>query len=182
VRTRVGYAGGTTRNPTYHDLGDHTESIQVDYDPTVVSYDQLLGVFWGEHDPCAASHSRQYRSAIFHATDEERRAAEASRARRGKELGEEIVTAIEPLVAFTRAEDYHQKYSLRRHRSVLESLASLYPTDRELVDSTAAARLNAYFDGTLPREGLDRELAALGLEAVGDDVTAVRRASTAAAR
>ena len=183
IRTRVGYAGGTTRNPTYHDLGDHTESIQIDFDPAVVTYDRLLDVFWSEHNPCAASHSRQYRSAVFYATDEERRAAETSRERRAADLGEEIVTDIEPLASFTRAEDYHQKYGLRRHTGVVASLAEIYPDDRSLVDSTAAARLNAFFDGVLTKDELDRSLAALGLEAVGGrDVTAIRRAKAAAAR
>jgi methionine-S-sulfoxide reductase len=168
VRTRVGYAGGTSARPTYHDLGDHSESIQVDYDPQVVTYDALLDVFWTAHDPTAAEWSRQYRSAIFVASDEEKRAAVASRDRRAAALGEEIATAIEPLGTFTLAEDYHQKYSLRRHDDVVASLLALYPDDPLLVESTAAARLNAYFDGSLPGASLAREMKSLGLATTGE--------------
>ena len=139
-------------------------------------------MFWSEHNPCAASHSRQYRSAIFYATEEERRTAEASSARVAKELGDDVATAIEPLATFTPAEDYHQKYELRRHRDVVASLAALDPNDRALTDSTAAARLNAYFDGRLTRKDLDCELASLGLTATGaEDVTGVVRAASTVA-
>ena len=140
-------------------------------------------MFWSEHNPCAASHSRQYRSAIFYATEEERRTAEASSARVAKELGDDVATAIEPLATFTPAEDYHQKYELRRHRDVVASLAALDPGDASLVDSTAAARLNAFFDGTLTRQDLDAQLAALGLRATGgDEVTGVARVEAVPAR
>ena len=58
VRTTVGYCGGAKRAPTYRDLGDHTESLRVEYDPSVVSYERLLDVFWQEHDPTAPAYSR----------------------------------------------------------------------------------------------------------------------------
>ncbi len=66
VRTRVGYAGGTKRNPTYYNLGDHTETIQIDYDPTYVSYRELLDIFWESHDPAARPWSRQYMAVVFY--------------------------------------------------------------------------------------------------------------------
>lgn len=109
MRTRVGYAGGTSPDPTYHRLGDHAETIEIDYDPSVIDYDELLDVFWRSHDPRPPAYSTQYRSAVFFRTEEERRAAQASKSRVETALGP-VHTAIEPLVRFHRAEDYHQKY------------------------------------------------------------------------
>ena len=79
IRTRVGYTGGTTVDPTYHDLGDHSETIQIDYDPTQVSYQALLDVFWNSHNPTTRSWSRQYASAVFYHSDEQKKLAMESR-------------------------------------------------------------------------------------------------------
>eukprot|EP00899_Mesostigma_viride_P015078 jgi/Mesvir1/23571/Mv18267-RA.1 len=76
VSTQVGYAGGTTENPTYHNMGDHSESVQLSYDPNVITYEQLLDLFWTMHDPMGRR-SRQYMSAIF--THDERQMAAAQR-------------------------------------------------------------------------------------------------------
>jgi len=65
LRTRVGFSGGRKLNPTYHSLGDHTETIQIQYDATKVTYAQLLDIFWSKHNPCRGGYSRQYISAIF---------------------------------------------------------------------------------------------------------------------
>jgi len=81
LRTRVGYAGGTKPNPTYRDLGDHAETVQVDYDLSKITYPELLNAFWTGHDPTHRSWSRQYASIIFVHNEEERRLAEASKAR-----------------------------------------------------------------------------------------------------
>ena len=66
IRTRVGYAGGTKKNPAYHNLGDHTETIQIDYDPTKISFEKLLETFWDSHNPAQRSWSRQYMSVHVH--------------------------------------------------------------------------------------------------------------------
>lgn len=113
VRTRVGYAGGTTPSPTYHRLGDHTETIEIDYDPTLIGFEDILDVFWSSHDPRRPAPSRQYRSAVFFRTDEERLAAEESKARAEAAMGQ-VATSIEPLRAFHLAEDYHQKYKWKQ--------------------------------------------------------------------
>ena len=76
VRTRVGYAGGTSPEPTYHRLGDHSETVEVDYDASLTAYEDLLAEFWRAHDPRRPAYSVQYRSAILYRTEEERRAAE----------------------------------------------------------------------------------------------------------
>lgn len=121
----VGYEGGRTENPTYRDVCSHTtghaEVVEVTYDPAEVSYDQLLEVFWNEHDPTQLNRQGpdigdQYRSVIFYHTPEQEAAARASKERlqaSGK-YHRPIVTVIEPARTFYRAEEYHQRY-LQKH-------------------------------------------------------------------
>lgn len=143
VRTRVGYAGGLKRNPTYHDLGDHTETVQIDFDPTAIGYRQLLDVFWGSHNPCGRAYSRQYMSIVFYHDDEQKKAAEDTRRRQEAARGK-IHTEIRPYDTFTYAEDYHQKYYLQNSPS-MEAFRALAPS--EFVASTAAARMNGVAGG-----------------------------------
>jgi peptide-methionine (S)-S-oxide reductase len=125
--TAVGYAGGALRNPTYEavctDRTGHAEVVQVEYDPEQVSYDRLLDVFWGEHDPTQLNRQgpdvgSQYRSVIFYHTPEQEKAARASKERLEKsgQSRRPIVTQIEPAPDFWRAEDYHQQYMEKRGR------------------------------------------------------------------
>ena len=129
IRTRVGYAGGTKKNPTYHALGDHTETIQMDYDPAVISYEQLLDVFWDSHNAAAPSWSRQYMSIIFYHDDEQKRLAAESRDREAARTKSTIVTEFRPAGEFYRAEGYHQKYSLRSEREILREFTAIYPSE-----------------------------------------------------
>jgi peptide-methionine (S)-S-oxide reductase len=147
LRTTVGYTGGTRENPTYERLGDHTEAVEVEYDPAQISYGELLRVFWSSHDPRSPAWARQYRNAIFYHTEEQRRLALASRTAVATDLGEEVATDIEPAGRFYPAEDYHQKYVLRGNRSLWAALLAAYPSEQALLDSTVAARLNGYLGG-----------------------------------
>jgi peptide-methionine (S)-S-oxide reductase len=123
--TAVGYMGGTLDNPTYEDVctdrTGHAEVVEVDYDPARVSYDDLLKVFWENHDPTTRNRQgpdvgSQYRSVIFFHNPEQQAAAAASK--KGLELsgrfGRPIVTEIVPAGTFWRAEDYHQQYLEKR--------------------------------------------------------------------
>lgn len=141
--------------------------FQVDFDPAVVSFAKLLDVFWAEHDPCAGSWSTQYKTILFYADDGQRRVAESSAAKVAKRLGRPVRTELRKLERFFLAEDYHQKYALRRHRKLTADLKKLFPTETAFVDSTAAARVNAHLDGHLSLAELRSELAKLGLRAVG---------------
>lgn len=125
VSTEVGYTAGTTPSPTYKevcsDRTGHAEAVEVEYDPAKVSYEDLLGVFWESHDPTQANRQgpdigSQYRSAIFYSDDEQRAAAEASKARleETKRFSRQIVTEIAPAQRFYRAEEYHQQYLEKR--------------------------------------------------------------------
>jgi peptide-methionine (S)-S-oxide reductase len=121
--TAVGYAGGYTQNPTYEEtctgMTGHTEVVQVVYDPAVVSYDQLLKVFWENHDPTQGNRQgndvgTQYRSAIYTTTPAQAAAAEASRSAFAPVVTKsgygDITTEIAPLRDFYYAEGYHQQY------------------------------------------------------------------------
>jgi peptide-methionine (S)-S-oxide reductase len=121
--TSVGYAGGFTPNPTYEEVCSgrtgHAEVVQVVYDPATISYEDLLKVFWENHDPTqgmrqANDVGTQYRSAIYTTTDEQRAAAEESRdafAPVVRQAGRgQITTEIAPLGEYYYAEDYHQQY------------------------------------------------------------------------
>ena len=163
MRTRVGYAGGTTQRPTYESIGDHTETFQVDYDPTRITYEELLELFWQSHDPTGVAFSRQYRELILVHDERQRRAAEASKGRWEKKLGQPVRTAIEDLGEFTRAEDYHQKFTLRSWKAVAAELIAVYGGSDRFTDSTAAMRLNAYLAGRGTPEQVERDLPLLGL-------------------
>ena len=163
MRTRVGYAGGTIEDPTYYNLADHTETIQMDYDPAKITYEQLLDVFWDSHNPTTPAWSRQYMSIVFYHDEEQKRAAETSKAREAARRGEEISTVILPAPEFYLAEDYHQKYQLRNRSEFLKEYLTIYPDSNDFVDSTAVTRLNGYVGGNGTLDALEKEQDTLGL-------------------
>jgi peptide-methionine (S)-S-oxide reductase len=125
LSTAVGYEGGSVTNPTYKDVCSgttgHAETVQVEYDPLQVSYDDLLNVFWENHDPTTLNRQgpdvgEQYRSAIFYHTPEQMAAALASKQRleKSNRFRKPIVTQIVPAAKFYRAEEYHQQYLEKR--------------------------------------------------------------------
>lgn len=158
VRTRVGYAGGTLENPSYYNMGDHTETIQIDYDPAQVSYEQLLEVYWDNHNPTILRWSRQYMSILFYHNSEQRTLAMKSREDEEANLGRRIYTDIIPFSEFYLAEDYHQKYHLQQVPGLMEELAAIYPNFTDLIDSTAAARINGYAGGHITFRELQDQL------------------------
>ena len=163
VRTRVGYAGSTKLNPTYRDLGDHSETIQIDYDPTRISYSELLDIFWTSHRCDQPAYSLQYASKILYGNEEQRRLAEETKAQREAALNTQLHTAIEPLREFYWAEDYHQKYRLQGATQLSAELHDIYPDIEGFVNSTLAARLNGYLGGAGTRQQLEAELPSYGL-------------------
>jgi peptide-methionine (S)-S-oxide reductase len=114
-----GFAGGTKENPTYEEVctgtTGHAEVIQIEYDPSVTSYEKLLHTFWEAHDPTTLNRQgndvgTQYRSIILYRTEAEKAAAEKSKAEAQKNFSRPIVTEIVPLKKFFKADDYHQNY------------------------------------------------------------------------
>jgi len=161
----VGYAGGSKEHPTYHDLGDHAETIQIDYDPTRISYGDLLHMFWQSHTPTRRSWSRQYASIIFFHNEEQKRLAMETRDHEEARTGTKMHTEILPYSRFYLAEDYHQKYRLQQERELMNEFILIYPDPLDFVNSTAAARVNGYLSGYGSRESLAGEIATLGLSA-----------------
>ena len=116
-----GYAGGKVKDPTYQQVSNgntgHAEVTQITYDPTVITYEELLEIFWNTHDPTTlnrqgADVGTQYRSVIFYQTEEEKKTAQAYKAQLEKSgiFKQSIVTEISPLENFYVAENYHQNY------------------------------------------------------------------------
>jgi len=125
--TAVGYSGGHVPDPDYRMVCSggtgHAEVVRVEYDPAAVSYEQLLEVFWKEHDPTQLNRQgpdvgTQYRSAIFYHTPEQEQAAHAAieQLRQSGKYGKPIVTEVSPAGPFYMAEDYHQQYFDKRGR------------------------------------------------------------------
>jgi len=116
-----GYTGGSLENPTYQDVctdkTGHAEAVQIDYDPDIVTYDELLGVFWNNHDPTTLNRQGpdigiQYRSAIFFHNSEQETTAKKSKenVNNSGKFQKPIVTEIMPALTFYKAEEYHQRY------------------------------------------------------------------------
>ena len=159
----MGYTGGTTKNPTYRNLGDHTEAIQIDFDPSKIRYEDLLAMFWKGHSCTSRSWSVQYKNAVFAASPAQKKAALASATALSQKLGKTVHTEILPLDRFYRAEDYHQKYYLRRSPEITEELLRQYPDQKAFTDSTAATRANGFIGGYGNREQRARDIPRLGL-------------------
>lgn len=168
VRTRVGYTGGTTRDPSYHNLGNHSESIQIDYDPTRISYAKLLEIFWGSHNPVTEHTPRQYASFIFYHDQQQKADAVLSKKQaESAYAGSKLCTGIAPFSLFYQAEDYHQKYYLQQESVLFKEFSAIYPQFERLVGSTAVARVNGYVAGYGSDYELQANLPQLGLSHSG---------------
>ncbi len=121
IATEVGYTGGHTENPSYQQVcakgTGHAEAVKIEFDPSLISYEELLKIFWASHDPTQVNRQGpdlgdQYRTAIFTLNDAQREAAKASRAAEDASgrHSRPIATKIEPLGAWWKAEEYHQQY------------------------------------------------------------------------
>lgn len=159
LRTRVGYAGGTTLNPVYRQMGDHSETLQIDFDPAVLPYEEILRHFWGNHYPNRDEYKgRQYISLLrFHSVRQQETIIRIKEEMENR-LGEKIETEIAPYRDFTLAEERHQKYYLKRYPRILDQLAQHYPDAESFQDSIFAARLNGFAKGFGNREKLKEEI------------------------
>ncbi|XP_077237442.1 peptide methionine sulfoxide reductase A1-like [Tasmannia lanceolata] len=132
TKTEVGYTQGILHNPTYNDVcagaTKHSEVVRMQFDPKECSYENLLDVFWGRHDPTTLNRQAndvgtQYRSGIYFYTPEQEKAAQESLEKHQKVLGKKVVTEILPAKKFYRAEEYHQQYLAKGGRSGLKQSA-----------------------------------------------------------
>jgi peptide-methionine (S)-S-oxide reductase len=150
-------------NPTYHHLGDHTETVEIDFDAAVISYEQLLEIFWRSHSPGQPAWSRQYRAVIFYHGEGQKALALKTRDQVAARMRGPVSTDILPAGPFTLAEGYHQKYYLRQRPELLGEFEAIYPTPEALAGSTAATRVNGYLAGYGTPAELQAELNGLGL-------------------
>jgi peptide-methionine (S)-S-oxide reductase len=165
VHTLVGYTGGNTATPTYRKMGNHSESIMVVYDPDIISYRELLECFWRGHDATKEPGSRQYMSAVYYHSTEQRHEIREMKLALAKELGATIFTMVGPAEHFFPAEQYHQKYRLRNDTRLWMALMAIYDDEAQVLGSTVAARINGALGGFYEQERLEREVGDFGLSA-----------------
>ncbi|KAG5673423.1 hypothetical protein PVAND_003472 [Polypedilum vanderplanki] len=165
LRTVVGYSGGSMKDPVYRNLGDHTEVIEIHYDPKQVNYERLLSLFWNNHEyGLTTKIKKQYASRIFYHNDEQKRIAEENRTKEQKiRSNETIITTVEPATTFYPAEDYHQKYRLQAHKKLASELG-LGPNESKLLQTShVGAKLNGYLVGVGGSKQFLEEASGLGL-------------------
>ncbi|MBA2942602.1 peptide-methionine (S)-S-oxide reductase [Paenibacillus sp. CGMCC 1.16610] len=160
TRTRVGFAGGTTENPTYRQLGDHSETVEMDFDSSIVSLEAILHVFWSNHNPVNINDykGRQYRSLVLYRDPSQLdiiRKVMANSEEQGKGTPD---TEVAPFKGFYPAEDRHQKYYLKRYPDAIDKLSTLFPTEEALTNATLAARLNGLAKGYTNRDRIINEI------------------------
>ena len=143
------------------------ETIQLDFDPVEIRYEELLQMFFHNHSPEYNIMVRQYASAIFYHDEEQRKQAEAALQREEAAQGCKLYTQILPYEKLYIAENYHQKYYLQMVELLKNDLRKNYASFRELVDSTAAARINGYVKGQGSTKQLLQEIDGFGLSDKG---------------
>lgn len=146
IRTQTGFAGGTTAEPTYRKIGDHTETIQIAFDASLLSYEDILNIFWNSHDAAKdrSYKGRQYLSLLIVHSTEQLKTAKRMKSEREKQNGKEIGTEILYDLPFYPAENRHQKYFLKRFDKAMDTLLPLFPDHSSFIHSTIAARLNGF--------------------------------------
>ncbi|VEN34989.1 unnamed protein product [Callosobruchus maculatus] len=152
---------GTSTEKAVDFRGDHTEVVEIDYDPKVISYEDLLELFWNNHEYGLTNITkRQYMSLILYHNEDQKRIAEISMKKEAHKRNEKLSTEIAPAGPFYPAEDYHQKYRLQEHSWLCEELGL---TPALLQSSHVAARLNGYIVGVGKQEDFEKDVVTLGL-------------------
>ncbi|MFB9864769.1 peptide-methionine (S)-S-oxide reductase MsrA [Rufibacter immobilis] len=165
LQTAVGYAGGDSDAPTYWNLGQHLETVQLVTDPVTISFEQLLDLFFSNHNPGKLPWKRQYTSAIFCHSEDQEAAARQRIAAEEQKRHQPLHTLVLPFQHFYFAEARHQKWYLQRHHALRQELELTHPNLPQFYQTTTAARLNAYLAGFWPREKLEQVLPNLPLTA-----------------
>jgi len=160
IRTRTGYAGGKLADPTYRHMGDHTETVELDFDPELLSYAEILRVFWDNHNPLNINDykGRQYQSMLLYRSQEQKIAIDRVLEERRESGQGEPATEIHPFTVFYPAEEKHQKYYLKRHPDAVEKLLTLYSSIPDMDGSTLGARLNGLAKGFANRSSIIEEV------------------------
>lgn len=144
-------------------MGDHTEAIQVEFDPKKITFKQILDVITAEHNPHARVRGTQYKSVLWTHGEAQAKAAAAWVAALEKKNKKQVTTEVRPAERFWIAEDYHQKYYLRGRDRLVQALFGARLDDEAFRNSTLAARVNGWLTGGGTAEEIEREVKALGL-------------------
>ncbi|XKE51467.1 peptide-methionine (S)-S-oxide reductase [Sutcliffiella horikoshii] len=159
MRTRVGYAGGITPAPTYKQMGDHTECLQIDYDPTQITFDEIAHHFWKSHNSNRGNYKgRQYLSIFLFHDNYQKEVLEKIKQEIQDTNAQSIGTEIAPLKQFTLAEDRHQKYYLKRYPNTTLKLREHFLTEDAFTNATLVARLNSFVKGYGTLSSLKEEI------------------------
>lgn len=168
IRTRVGFTGGTEPFPLFDDPGDHSEAVQIVFDPERISYEELLYVFWLCHLPSDDAPPR-HRSAVFTHDTRQHYLAEESIAWQEALSGETVATSVRLAGGFYEASAKYQKRFLREHPELLGEVLRSIGGEHALSLSTTATRVNCYLSGKAPANDIRANLEVLGLSAAGKD-------------
>jgi peptide-methionine (S)-S-oxide reductase len=163
IRTRVGYAGGQTADPTYHNIGDHIETLELDFDSDKITFEEIVDIFWNNHNPIGPSWKRQYINAIFFHDDNQRDIINKTKEKLSSRYNEQITTEIIPYDKFYLAENYHQKYHLQNVPLLINDYKKIFTSMQQFIDSTSAARVNGFLRGYGSVEDFDNNIDRLGL-------------------
>jgi peptide-methionine (S)-S-oxide reductase len=163
LQTRVGFSGGTYEKPTYTNSRDHSETVELLYDPSSISYRELCREFFHAHNPAWTGVLKQYANALFYTTGQERRIAEQESERRGSKDGTVMRTPLREFDRFHPASASHQKHHLRTHRELMSAFRSVFPDDTAFTASTAAMRVNSAIAGFSETALIRQELPEYGL-------------------
>lgn len=163
LRTRVGYTGGDSLTPSYENLGNHIEVIEVDYDPAVISYRQLIEAYFSLYDATVRPYSQRVKSMIYYRTEDEKQIANTVKEEVFKRVGSPLYTEIDPLGVFYLAEDRHQLYYLKQEPSLYREITEIFPTEKVQLLSVLASKLNGFIAGYGTAPDLDKVLSQSGL-------------------
>nr|WP_243150737.1 peptide-methionine (S)-S-oxide reductase [Clostridium sporogenes] len=158
VKTYVGYTGGNTLLPTYNSMGDHLETLEIYYDSSKITFENLLMVFQKNHNYTVRPNLLQYNSAIFYNNEIEKEVCLIWKTNKGDELNKEILTNISPIKKFYYAEFYHQKYYVQLEPVIMSNLRSMFSTGNDLISSPLCHKLNAYLGGYNTFKNLNKEI------------------------
>lgn len=168
--TEVGYAGGHKENPTYKEIGDHTETVRIHYNPDVITFKDMIRMFFNTQTCPDLNTAQQYRSIVFYQNEEEKDIALRVKKEIEEKNNQFYDTDILPYRNFYLAEEYHQKYYFKRAKKLFEEMLEIYPDLEDMAKSTAVGHMNGYIHGNGNSELLSREVDKLGLSKEGQEM------------
>ena len=156
--TASGYAGGDKKDPSYHNLGNHTETVRISYDPEQISWSDLLDIYWESHNPNSRAASKQYSSIIFVNDSHQEKTVQKFLDKKKEITAKEVYTTTQKLDKFHEAEDYHQNYVFSQDLNLKQFRKSLLNAGERLTYSRLLTKLNAYSQGELEKKKMIEEL------------------------